>query len=288
MTTLDASRHDLASPFAAPAAEQAAPVGSSFYLGLRILPREQRLAMSAVYAFCRAVDDVADNDDPAEERLKRLGPWKEAIADLYAGREPASLGALNGAVRRFGLDRADFESIVAGMAMDIRGETVMPTRATLDLYCDRVASAPGRLSVRVFGLDHEAGQGLARHLGQALQLTNILRDIDEDAILGRLYLPREAVTDAGIAALPMDRMLADPRLSGVCAALAGEAREHFRQADRIMDICPRERVRAPRLMAAAYRPVLERLIGRGWSPPRFRIAKRKRDLMGAVLRFGIL
>ncbi|GGE17814.1 squalene synthase HpnD [Aureimonas endophytica] len=272
-----------------PRAEDLPPVSSSFYLGLRILPREQRLAMYAVYAFCRAVDDVADTPGPAEERLRRLEGWRAAIGELYAGEAPRpSLAALAGAIRRFRLARADFDAIIAGMAMDVRGETERPDEAALDLYCDRVASAPGRLSVRVFGLEEAPGLALAHHLGRALQLTNILRDVDEDAEMGRLYLPRELLAEAGLGALALPDLLADPRLTQPCAILAERGRRHFAEARAIMDGVPRDRVRAPRLMAAAYAPLLERLAARGWAPPRQRIAKRKRDLMGAVLRFGLL
>ena len=100
---------------------------------------------------------------------------------------------------RFALDRADFHAVIDGMAMDVAGDIRWPDAATLDLYCDRVASAVGRLSVRIFGMEEAIGIDLAHHLGRALQLTNILRDIDEDAAIGRVYLPREAIDAAGIA-----------------------------------------------------------------------------------------
>ncbi|WP_152045536.1 presqualene diphosphate synthase HpnD [Aureimonas psammosilenae] len=287
--SLQAARDVVLPPVGEERVEELPPVGSSFYLGLRILPREQRNAMYAVYAFCRAVDDVADEGGSAPDRLRRLDGWREAIADLYSGHPPrASLGPLHRAIGRFGLKREDFEALIDGMAMDVDGRTADLDAAGLDLYCDRVASAPGRLSVRVFGLTEEPGIALAHHLGRALQLTNILRDVDEDAGLGRRYLPREALEDAGLGGLSDHAMLADPRLTAACAPLARAAQAHFTEADRIMNASPRECVRAPRLMAAAYRPLLERLLQRGWAPPRERIAKRKRDIMGAVLRFGFL
>src|ERR1700744_5883044 len=165
--------------------------GSSFYAARRILPKEQRDAMFQIYSFCRQVDDIADSDGPRDERLTALQQWRQDIEALYQGHPPARLRDYAASVQRFGLEREDFLAIVDGMEMDVPQDIRAPDLATLDLYCDRVASAVGRLSVKVFGLPREDGILLAHHLGRALQLTNILRDIDEDAAIGRLYLPKE-------------------------------------------------------------------------------------------------
>src|SRR4051794_9439854 len=165
---------------------------------MRILPTRQRDAMYEIYSFCRQVDDIADSDAPSEERLERLQAWRTDIDTLYAGNPPRHLAGLAATARTFGLAREDFLAVIDGMQMDAADDIRAPSYATLDLYCDRVASAVGRLSVRVFGMPSGPGQELARHLGRALQLTNILRDLDEDADLGRLYLPREALQRVGI------------------------------------------------------------------------------------------
>ena len=125
--------------------------------------------------------------------------WRDDIDAIYRGSPPARLAGLAQAVRQFDLAREDFIAIIDGMEMDVVDDIRAPDRATLDLYCDRVACAVGRLSVKVFGMAPEPGRALAHHLGRALQLTNILRDLDEDAAIGRLYLPREALLAAGIA-----------------------------------------------------------------------------------------
>ena len=263
--------------------------GSSFYLAMRILPRQQREAMSAVYAFCRAVDDIADGDGAREERLAALERWRAEIDRICAGADPGTRSpALSAAVQRFGLRREDFHALIDGMAMDASADIRAPDWATLDLYCDRVASAVGRLSIRIFGIADEPGVGLAHHLGRALQLTNILRDLDEDATLGRLYLPREALLSAGIGETRPDAVLRHPRLGAACAEVAAEADRHFAAADRVMDSCPRGVVRAPRLMAAAYRSILKGLRKRGWSPPRRHVCPNKLRLVGALLRYGLL
>jgi len=167
---------------------------------------------------------------------------------------------------------------------DIRG----PSAAILDLYCDRVASAVGRLSVRVFGIERDAGIALAHHLGRALQLTNILRDLDEDAAVGRLYLPREALIRAGINTNDPKTALRSATLGQACAELVARAREHFAQADQIMAALPRRRVRAPRIMGLVYRSMLDQLEARGWSAPRRAIRVSRARLLWIVLRHALV
>ena len=271
------------------AAAEPSASGSSFYLALRILPREQRLAMYAVYDFCRAVDDVADGNAPRPQRHAELEAWRGRIDALYGPEAPRDgLAPLAEAVQRFDLRREDFHALIDGMMMDVDADLRAPTWATLDLYCDRVASAAGRLSVRVFGMPGNHGLNLAHHLGRALQLSNILRDIDEDAEMGRLYLPREELERAGLAGRPIATILRDPRLGEACKPVAQRARMHFAAAERIMDMSPRASVRAPRLMAAAYKPLLEQLAERGWCAPRRHVSRPKLPLARAVLFYGFL
>src|SRR5262249_28451039 len=151
---------------------------------------------------------------------------------------------------------------------DVVTDIRAPDEATVDLYCDRVASAVGRLSVRVFGMEEQEGLALAHHLGRALQLTNILRHLDEDAAIGRLYLPAQVLLRAGIASTDPASVLASSTLGTVCATVVERARRHFAQADIVMARNPRRRVRAPRIMAEAYRAILDALVERGWSAPR--------------------
>jgi presqualene diphosphate synthase len=224
---------------------------SSFYSGMRILPRGQREAMYEIYSFCRAVDDIADDPGPREGRRGQLAQW-----------------------------RADID----GMDMDVIADIRAPDAATLDLYCDRVACAVGRLSVRVFGLERDAGLALAHHLGRALQLTNILRDLDEDASMGRLYLPREALHAAGIEATEPAPVLANPALATVCAKIVELARGEFAAANSIMKKNPRRVVRAPRIMGEAYWLILEGLVARGFAPPRARVRVPRLKFLLIVLR----
>ncbi len=270
---------------------QAAPAaGSSFYLAMRILPKPRREAMFSLYGFCRAVDDIADERGALtpSQRLAELERWRADIAALFAGRAPPRLAGLDEGVRRFGLGRQEFDAVIDGMAMDAAGDIRAPDWATLDLYCDRVASAVGRLSVRIFGLAPEPGEALAHHLGRALQLTNILRDIDEDAAIGRLYLPREALAAAAVTTDEPLAAAADPRLAVACVEVAARARRHFDAALPIMASAPRAAARAPRLMAAAYRSILDRMVAQGFAPPRRRAKASRLRVLGALLRYGVL
>ncbi len=262
--------------------------GSSFYLAMRILPHAKREAMFEVYKFCRKVDDVADSDGPRDARLAELNRYRDDVALLYAGKPSERMGGFLGPVRDFGLRREDFLAIIDGMEMDVVSDIRAPDFATLDLYCDRVASAVGRLSVRIFGVPNDAGIDLSHHLGRALQLTNILRDVDEDADIGRLYLPREYLTAAGIHGDDPHTVIADPNLGKACAPLIARAREHFASASAIMDRQPRASVKAPRIMAEAYAPMLDQLQERGFAPPRTRIRVDRMRLIWAVVRYGIL
>jgi len=262
--------------------------GSSFYAAMRILPREQREAMFQIYSFCRHVDDIADSDGPREDRLAALQQWRDDIDALYQGHPPARLRDYAATVKRFGLKREDFLAIIDGMEMDVPADIRAPDMATLDLYCDRVASAVGRLSVRVFGMPEEDGILLAHHLGRALQLTNILRDIDEDAGLGRLYLPREALLHAGITSDDPKKVAAERTLPKVCLPLAERAKRHFEEADEVMKRNARRAVRAPRIMEKYYRAILDLLLARGFAAPREAVRVGKLARIAIILRYAII
>jgi presqualene diphosphate synthase len=263
--------------------------GSSFYMAMRILPPAQRDAMFAIYSFCRQVDDVADDPSPREPRRAELAAWRSDIEALYRGAITTRTRDLVKPVRDYGLEKADFLAVIDGMETDVIADVRAPAWSELDLYCDRVASAVGRLSVKVFGLDRDPGLGLSHHLGRALQLTNILRDLDEDAAAGRLYLPREALAAVGIDGMAdPSAILESPFLDRVCAQLVDAARGHFDQAAAIMASAPRRLVRAPRIMGAVYRLILERTAARGFLPPRRPVKLAKPLLAWIIMRHAFI
>jgi phytoene synthase len=264
---------------------QAQVSGSSFYTAMRIMPKAERAAMFAIYRFCRLVDDIADDGTrPRPRRAAELNEWRADLAALYDSRPAGRAAFLKEAVQAFGLRQADFLAVIDGMGMDVAADISAPDLATLDLYCDRVAAAVGRLSVRVFGMDEKPGLELARELGRALQLTNILRDLDEDAAIGRLYLPREMLVQAGIDTSDPQAAIGDKRVDSACRALSTRVLDHFAAADRLMRSKPKGRLLAPRLMAAVYGTMLRDMLAEGWAPPRRRVRIGKPRLLWIVAR----
>ena len=274
------------------ATTQAKVSGSSFYTALRVLPPHERAAMFAIYDFCRKVDDIADDPGPTrQERREDLERWRADLAALYNGAAPPSCLDLVGPVGDYGLAQADFLAVIDGMQMDVDADIRGPDFQALDLYCDRVASAVGRLSVKVFGMDDGPGRELAHHLGRALQFTNILRDLDEDAAMGRLYLPAEALAAAGIAATEAcdpEAVMAHPNLDTACRWLAAKAHEQYALTDRIMASRPRGRMKTPALMIAVYGRILKAMEAEGWNAPRRRVSLGKARLLWVALTAGLL
>jgi squalene synthase HpnD len=271
-----------------PATSSQRASGSSFYAAMRILPPAQRDAMFEIYSFCRHVDDIADSNAPRVERLAQLTEWRDEINALYEGRIGQKVGGLARPVREFRLERQDFLTVIDGMEMDALDDIRAPSFAMLDLYCDRVASAVGRLSVRVFGIERDSGRLLAHHLGRALQLTNILRDLDEDAAVGRLYLPQEALREAGIDSIDPAVVLRHPALARACPLVVERARFHFSEAHKIMTRSPRKMVRAPRIMGEVYRRILELLVARGFQAPRRPVRIARVRLAWILLRHALI
>jgi len=262
---------------------------SSFYIAMRLMPAEERDAMFAIYAFCRKVDDIADDGvGTRAERHEKLEQWRDDLRALYAGTVSSQVRFLAPAVTRYGLRLQDFLAILDGMDMDVAEDIVAPDLATLDLYCDRVASAVGRLSIKVFGMEEGPGFELAHHLGRALQLTNILRDIDEDADIGRLYLPREYLEELDCCR-QMDPLaiIARPQVDGVCRKVAKLAHQHYDAAQKILAAKPKGRIKTPRLMGAVYSEILTATEAQGFAPPRRRVSLPKSRLLSLVVRQGL-
>ena len=259
--------------------------GSSFYLAMRLMPRRERDAMFAIYAFCRRVDDIADDGiGTRAERHERLEGWRYDLEALYSGQMPGRVGFLAPAVAQFNLRKEDFLTVIDGMDMDVAEDIVAPDLATLDLYCERVASAVGRLSIKVFGMEEGPGFALAHHLGRALQLTNILRDIDEDAGIGRLYLPREYLFEAGFKSLDPKRVVSEPAIDDVCRRVATLAHTHYAAAAAVLAKKPKGRLRTPKLMGAVYCEILKASEAAGFLPPRRRVSLSRGRLLSLVLR----
>ena len=264
--------------------------GSTFYWPMRLLPASKRAAMFAIYAFCRRIDDIADEPgDPAAKRAA-LDVWRRDIRDLYVGGAPNGplTAALKGAIERYGLPRAEFEALIDGMAMDVAGEASGGMRApdldTLRLYCRRVAGAVGMLAIRVFDRAEPSTERFALALGEALQLTNILRDLGEDADLDRLYLPRELLLAAGITSDRPEEVLAHPALPQACEALAELAEARFAEAREAVGGQARGSLWAATAMMVLYHRLLRRLRAAGWRDLNARVRVGRRESAWVAVR----
>lgn len=241
--------------------------GTSFYWAMRFQPLEKRRALFAIYAFCRAVDDIADSKETSKKKLRELKIWRQHINRLFQGcpQEPITQ-ALQPALREYRLEKKAFVDVIAGMEMDAKQSIVAPSRKNLVLYCSRVASAVGLLCIRVFGVCGAQGRDVACSLGPALQLTNILRDLKEDAAAGRLYLPRELLKKHGIRGHDPIKILENPRIEYVCDEIVVWAEKHFAQADIALSGCITKSVRPAFIMKNVYKKNLSRLKSRGFAP----------------------
>ncbi len=261
---------------------------TSFHAGMMILPKARRNAIYAFYAFCREVDDIADDSPSLTASQQGLNLWRQRIADLFVGKASDTITiALLPAVSEFGLVPEDFYAVIDGMAMDA-ATICAPDSATLDFYCDRVASAVGRVSVRLFGDASPEAMTLSHHLGRAFQLTNILRDLQEDADRGRLYLPADLLAKHGIASRSPQEVLRDPALPAVCRDLAKQAADHYAEADKAMAKCIPAAMRPPRMMRAYYKAIFDQLVVEDWQDvtKRVRLSKAHKIWLMLTHLFG--
>lgn len=263
--------------------------GSSFYAAMRILPPEKRAGMYAVYAFCRAVDDIADEPAPEAVKRARLAEWRAEIDRLFAGTPQTPVGrALLAPLSAFGFKRETFLAIIEGMEMDSAEKLRLPDMAALEAYCDRVACAVGRLSNRVFGVTDGVGEPVAVALGQALQLTNILRDLAEDAALDRLYIPREVLAAHGIPDDSARAALTHPGFPAACETLATLAARRYAEAEAALMRCDRRTMRPAIMMMAVYRALFNKLRRRGWRRLDQPVSLNPMEKIWILVRHGLI
>jgi len=239
--------------------EKAAQSGSSFYYSFRFLPPERRRAITALYAFCREVDDVVDEiADTSLSRLK-LAWWRSEVAAVFSGKpqHPVAL-ALQPAVAPFGLVQEQFQSVIDGMEMDLR-QTRYLDFAELERYCHHVAGVVGLMSAEIFGYQDAATRGYARDLGIAFQLTNIIRDVGEDARRGRIYLPQEELAAFGVTEADLFQRRAAAGFKALMAHQVGRARSWYARALAALPRVDRRAQRPGLIMAAIYRRLLDEI-----------------------------
>ncbi|MBI1177678.1 presqualene diphosphate synthase HpnD [bacterium] len=240
---------------------------SNLALAFVLLPRERREAMSALYAFCREVDDIADEESrPVAERQAELNRWKDDIRRTCSGGQPELTvnRELQPVIQRYKLPVDLFLELIRGVEMDLdikRYETLVD----LEEYCYLVASVVGLLSIEIFGYRHSACREYARHLGLALQLTNILRDVRVDAERGRIYLPLEYLRRHGLTEAEILSGRYSANYHSLATELAEVAREHYRKARELLPRQDRRSMLAAELMGAVYWRLLRKLDGQGFN-----------------------
>lgn len=241
---------------------------SSFYWAMRLLPREQREAIFEIYSFCRAVDDIADGDLSPEDKIDLLSDWQHRIDDIMDGTEAVAFAdGFSKTIQSYRIDRDDLLAIIDGMKSDSVENLTLTDMNELNVYMDRVASAVGKISNKIFGLKGDAANDLAVNLGRALQLTNILRDISDDAKTGRIYIPLSVLNKFSVHETEPMNVLTDKNLPQALEYMASMAHDYFSKANNDLLSLPREKTRSARIMKAVYQRILSKMIKRGWDYP---------------------
>jgi len=234
---------------------------SNLALAFVLLPKAKRDGMSALYAFCRAVDDIADNEAlPVEERRARLSVWRADVRRA-CGRETPQMPInreLQPVIRHYHLPAEHFDELLRGVEMDLDIKRY-PTREELERYCYRVASVVGLLSIEVFGYRDPACRDYAVYLGKALQLTNILRDVRADAQRGRIYLPLAELARCRVAPEEILRGEYSERFFELANGAAQRARHFYRLARETLPAVDRRSMVAAELMGSVYWRLLRKL-----------------------------
>ena len=238
---------------------------SNFFYAFLLLPRAQREAIFAVYAFCRIVDDAVDEGADRGVQRAELARWREEIARVWGAGEPEHPAAqrLREAVRQFPIPREALEEIIAGVEMDL-DTTSYETFKDLYPYCYRVASAVGLCSIAIFGYTDPRAQDYAINLGVALQLTNILRDVQVDAHLGRIYLPQEDLRRFGVSPNELRAGRYSTAFEALMAFEAARAREYYARAWRGLPPADRRSLFAAEIMGRTYFALLQAIEARGF------------------------
>ncbi len=256
---------------------------------MRLLPERRRQAMYAIYSFCRAVDDIADDPGKTCDKLRALDEWRERIRHLYSGQPQCLVTqALADPVARFRLPQEEFHLVIDGVAIDAAETVRMQDLEALLDYCRKVAGAVGMLSIRAFGMPRRAGPEIAVALGHAMQLTNILRDINEDAGRQRLYVPEELLQRHRVGGKDIGNIIAHPRFPAACTDLAGRAIGYYSETDKLLPQLSQRVTRPVVIMMEIYRHTLKKLDARGWQQWAQPVVIGRWRKLWMVLRHGFL
>jgi phytoene synthase len=252
--------------------DKAAKSGSSFYYSFRFLPAQQRQAIIALYAFCREVDDTVDEIADTDIARTKLAWWREEIQRTFHGIATHPVGlALQSALQNFDFHEEYFMEIIDGMAMDL-DQFSYPEFKHLALYCHRAASVVGLLSVEIFGYQDRKTLKYAENLGIALQLTNIIRDVREDAERGRIYLPQDELQQFNVSADDLLALKSSPELIELLKFQTARAKQYYQQALQLLPECDRYTQRTGLIMAAIYEATLDEIVKDNFQVMQYRVS----------------
>lgn len=237
--------------------------GSSFYWGMKLLPEIKKRAMFSVYAFCRVVDDIADNSGTIKSKKTKLNDWKKKIDSIYNNnnKNESILKELKTSIETFNLEKRDFISIIDGMLMDVKKKIQFPSKTEFELYCERVAVAVGYLSIKIFGLSGYEGKKYAYSLGMAFQLTNIVRDFREDLDMERCYIPRSKLKKYGIKG-SLSNLDKTNKIQEVLQDILKDADKFFKKADKISKNLDKKKIIASELMKQFYKKIHKKMFNK--------------------------
>ena len=241
--------------------------GTSFFWSMRLLPKAKRNAMYTIYAFFRHIDDIVDGDTDIGEKLELIAAWRQELDNIYDKKAPATeIGRrIYKNCMRFKLPKSEFIRLIDSITMDLPNPVQAPSLNQLDRYCRGVAGVPGSLSLRIFGVEDETLiEKLSSTLGNALQLTNILRDVKEDAQADRLYIPREYLDKAGIEATDPLTVVVNKNLAVAREELAKTAAKNYDEAYELIKKLDKKAARPVLMIANIYKHYFDIMQNRGW------------------------
>lgn len=234
--------------------------GSSFYWGMNVLDKDKKRAMFSLYCFCRIVDDIADSDISKNQKINQLRKWGEKINKVFEGNhEDFITRELVNLVKNYKVKKEDFISIIKGMEMDINELIVYPSKKKIEIYCDRVAGAVGCISVKIFGINDVIGDKYAIALGRAFQITNICRDLKEDSIRNRCYIPIEYVKKYKLHKLRPKDLMEHGNLEKIQKLLLNDAKYYFNLSNKISSRLEKKKIMASELMKEFYTKIFKEL-----------------------------
>ena len=241
--------------------------GSSFFWSMRLLPKAKREAMYTLYAFCKHIDNIADSQLSLKEKKDLLAAWRKEIDNIYEKKVPSTdIGRhIYKNCMRFSLPKEEFIKLLDSVSMDVPNPLQAPKLEDFLKYCRGIAGVPGNLSLRIFGCkDEKLIEELSTSLGNALQITNILRDVKDDARSDRLYIPREYLQKASITSKNPNEVIVNKNLATAREELAKLAEEDYAKASQIIPFLDKQSARPIRAITAIYKKYFDLMQKRGW------------------------